>query len=58
MKNKLNSDEKLLNIIQEKDMEEESKHSASMKSLSIESTSQDSHSNALMSLDGIFGIVQ
>ena len=52
-------DEKLLNIIQEKDIEEESKHSASTKSLSIEeSSSNDSHSNALMSLDGIFGIVQ
>ena len=58
-KNKACVDEKLLKIIQEKDVEDESKISVSTKSLSVEeSSSNDSHSNALMSLDGIFGIVQ
>lgn len=40
-------------------MEEESKHTASSKSLSIEeSSSNDSQYNALNTLDGIFGMVQ
>ena len=55
-KNAKKSDEKLLNIIQEKDVEEET-NCSDTKSVGMES-SNDVNSNGLLSLDGIFGIVQ